>query len=88
MGNRFSASIIFEVTVDWDQDLQSFVASGQRKGGQLHWQIGGERHYPTLPEFTAGLRAVGVTLGIAEANRLIADQEASKALAARKRQAA
>ncbi len=88
MNHRFGAAILFEVTVAWNQELDSFTASGQTKAGELHWEIGGERHYPTFPDFTAALRAKGVTLAATEANRLITDQESAQAAAARKKKAA
>ncbi|WP_336214477.1 hypothetical protein [Nonomuraea sp. LPB2021202275-12-8] len=81
MEYRTAASVLMEITMAWDQGLQSFRASGQTRGGELHWEIGGHRHFPTFPVFQAALRNKGITLSSADANRLLQDQEASQAAA-------
>ncbi|MEU1883502.1 hypothetical protein ABZ470_39865 [Streptosporangium sp. NPDC020072] len=76
--HRFATSILVEITVAWNQDLESFTASAGRRGDELMWEIGGHRHFPTIATFQAALRNKGVSLPAMEANRLITNQEAAQ----------
>ncbi|MEV4806820.1 hypothetical protein AB0K18_43070 [Nonomuraea sp. NPDC049421] len=83
MEYRFATTIHMEITAAWDQGLESFRASGQTRGGELKFEIGGPRHYPTFPAFQAALRRKGITVASVDANRLLEDQAAAQAAAAR-----